>query len=99
MWKRPRWIKHQQLGTTNKFSVETSAREHVVQNYLLSSDLDNVYEHSYKFIEKVFEVVEFTRPNLALGLEFNNHPRLDSFLWIETKTNQKYSIINLVKIR
>ena len=45
-------VMHQQLGTTNKFWVETSAREHVVQNYLLSSDLDNVYEHTYKFIER-----------------------------------------------
>ena len=43
---------HEQLGTTSKYWVETSAREHVIQNYLLSSDLENVYEHSYNFIER-----------------------------------------------
>ncbi len=41
---------HEQLAG-EKHWVETAAREHVVLNHLLSSDLSNVYRHTFEFLD------------------------------------------------
>jgi hypothetical protein len=43
---------HQQLAG-EKLWVETAAREHVVLNHLLSSDLSNVYSNTFEFLDEI----------------------------------------------
>jgi esterase/lipase len=43
---------HEQLSG-KKVWVETAAREHVVLNHLLSSDLKNVYAHTFSFMDEI----------------------------------------------
>lgn len=45
-------VMHEQLAG-EKIWVETAAREHVVLNHLLSSDLDNVYTHTFSFLDEI----------------------------------------------
>jgi esterase/lipase len=43
---------HQQLAG-EKLWVETAAREHVVLNHLLSSDLSNVYSNTFEYLDEI----------------------------------------------
>lgn len=45
-------VMHEQLAGEKKW-VETAAREHVVLNHLLSSDLPNVYLHTFEFLDDI----------------------------------------------